>query len=161
MNAKFDEDWFYGYAPRDEVEFVSESEHRVNKVDSRNVVGRFRDVEVLDGPASRSARRSVYTLGIVLETRALRTANGGGTDISGQPIRFDHEFAFKSIASVLRFKAAWEAYSTTRKAPVSNDEAEALADHFQAPAPKQAPKARKPRAGRTAENVVPLVKASA
>ncbi len=153
--AIYEDDWHYGYAPREELEFISDAEHRVKHVDSRNVVGRFRDHEVIEGPASRESRKPVFKLRPLLETRAIRTAHGAGTDICGLDIRFDEEFADKSRSAVERFPSAWEAYQAKRKAPVTEGEREVLGT----PEPVQKPK--RPRKAKPAENVVPLKAASA
>jgi hypothetical protein len=153
-SAHYEDGWFYGYAPREELDFVSDEQHLVRYVNSKNVVGRFRDHEVIDIPASRAAKKSIYKKAIVLESRSLRTAQGAGSDIAGHAIRFDDAHVAASVAAIERFPEAWADYQAKRKTPVSDEEREALADVATLPVP--APKPKRERRKKPAENVVPL-----
>lgn len=158
MSKHFADDWYFGYAPMPVLEFDDNGE-KIKLIDSRNVVGRFRDSrtdprngEVIDGPASRAARKAVYKCVPILETKSLKTANGAGSDVTATQIRFDEDFAEASMAAVARFKEAWDAYQAVRKSSVTAEEAGVLGTV--APAPKAArPRKQKPH---QAENVVPL-----
>jgi len=174
---RYEDDWFYGYAPTEVLELQGEGDTRTRLVDSKNVVGRFRDSrteggngEVIDGDASRKARHPVYRCVTILETKNLKTASStssAGSDVSVYQMRFDDDFREKSVENLRRFEEAWHAYQAIRKAPVTEDEAAVLAGLFpqasQAPAPAPARKPRKPRSPKAqaqslaaSENVVEL-----
>ncbi len=159
-SAEYGEGWFFGYAPvlNDEGEFV----------DSRNVIGRFRDHDKIDGPASRAARKAIYRKTTILERRPLMNASGFESKESDcQPIRWEDEYLEASIEAIRRFPEAWAAYQAQRQAEVSEAEREAVIEAFgeapavrkPAPAKKPAAKKKPAKAAKPAskpENVVPL-----
>lgn len=158
--AEYEDGWFYGYAPTSQLD----ADGRNVKVDSRNVIGRFRDHEIVDVEASRKARKRVTRKFPLLETRSLRTAMGGaGSDVSARVIRFDDAYVDASLSEIERFMDAWAAYLKTRKAPISDDEAEVIRERPDLKA--LYPKAKKPRKTKAKaedeapENVVKLASA--
>jgi hypothetical protein len=159
--SHYEDGWYYGFSPKEELEFYGQDEHRYVQKDCRNVVGRFRNHAKVDAHASREARREVLRPIVILETRNIRTVHGAGSDVSVQEVRFDYDCRSKSLKAVERFKDAWTAYQAERTVPVSDDEVEALAEIGITVAPKPVKAPRKPRAKKQAENVVTLKTVSA
>lgn len=146
--AEYGDGWFYGYAPRLDDEGKT--------VDSRNVIGRFVDHDRLDGAASREQRKSVYVKVPLLESKALSNSSGFPSgEVSSRIMRFDEAHEDESLSEIERFREAWDAYQKTRKAPITEDERQAL--RFIAPSPS--PKVKKPKAVKPAANVVTLPQA--
>jgi len=157
------EGWFYGYSPVAELDFIDDDTHRVRNRDSKNVIGRFIDHDIIDGVASREAKKAVFRPRILLEMKNLRVPSGTGqsqgTDVATSAIRFDQAYKSLSIEAIQRFPEAWKAYQDERKTPVTDEEREALEDA--GIEVKAVRKPRKPRAKKNPENVVDLKKASA
>lgn len=92
----------------------------------RNVTGRFEDHAVIDGPASRTARKSVYKRAIILFEKAERNADGGvSLDISPKTLRFD-AYPEEAQEAIRRFPEAWHDYLLRRTVPVQTGEQEVI-----------------------------------
>lgn len=158
---EYGEGWFYGYSPVYEIgEIDDDGNTRGRMRDTRNVIGRFSDHQIIDGVASREARKAIYKPSIILEMKTLRaSAPGGasqGTDVAAVAIRFDPSYLNETLENIKRFSDAWIAYQETRKAPVTDEERAGLEEiGIKAKAPK------KPRKPRQPKNVVELKQAGA
>jgi hypothetical protein len=159
MKNEYEDGWFYGYSPAPELEFIDEDTHRVRFRDSRNVVGRFINHEVVDGVASREARKTVMKPAVVLEMRNLRVPSGTGssqgTDIATHVIRFDEAYEQESISMIERFPDAWAAFQGVRKSAVSDEERAALsAAGIEQPDRKPTKRKPKPKPNKNPDNVI-------
>lgn len=123
LKNEYEPGWFYGYAPTEQLD----DNGKTIFVDSKNVVGRFVDSNVINVQKSEENGKSTYDICTILETRLLRNAlDGASTDVAAQIIRFDNAYRIFSVDATKRFPEAWEAYCKKRKSPVSEDERRAL-----------------------------------
>lgn len=115
------------------TEWYFANDSRVRDADNKptgepNVTGRFEDYPVIDGPASKAARKNVYRTGILLKSRVSVSSMGtASTEEAGKVLEFDH-YPEEAQAAIKRFPEAWTAYQKYRKAPLQAGEAEVLED---------------------------------
>lgn len=85
-------------------------------LESKNVVGRFIDLEYVDVAKSREAEKEVMATRPALESKVV-----GSTDISHQPVK---PFNAKELRT--RFPGAWEAYEAAKASPEPEPEVRTL-----------------------------------
>jgi hypothetical protein len=124
-----------------------------------NVAARFEDHKVLDGEASRKARKNVYRPAIVLKTRIIINVMGfPSSDVAGRVMKFEG-YPDEAAEALKRYPEAWRNYQAYRTAPIQPGEREIVAAIFGEPVEPVEPKAKrgpKPKAAQQPENVVQL-----
>ena len=136
---EYGDGWFHGYSPTDDID----PDGNPIKRDTRAIIGRFIDIDVIDIEASEQAGRSTYKPGTVLETR--RASAAGIVDVSAVPIRFNRLYRIAAREAIERFPEAWGDYQLRRKTPVTDSERcelEAMGLTVTEPAEAQAPEAQ-------------------
>lgn len=129
-----------------------------NPVGIPNVSGRFEDFKIVDGPASKAARKNVYRIGVVLYSRIHVSSNGS---VSNEKTGYILDFrpypdglAEEAAARIQRFPDAWRAYQRYRKAPLQDGESEVLLDLGLSDTVKK--RGHRPKAAAAGGKVVPL-----
>lgn len=126
-NDVYEEGWFYGYSPELVLANVLEDgATRYVERDTKNVIGRFCDIDYIDVIASKAAKRACYKKVTVLETRILSGADGRGADTAITRMRFFRPYTDESLECIKRFRSAWNHYQSHRQTPVLEDEYIAL-----------------------------------
>ncbi len=114
--------FYYGYSPSEGLD----DNGKPILIDTKNVIGRFKDHQIVDGVASKEQKKRVYKPAILLETKLLQNSFGQDLDTSSHSIRFGTMSQREaSAAHIERFPEAWEQYQAERKCPISEDEEDA------------------------------------
>ncbi len=112
--SHFEDGWFFGVG----TDIVQDATGAVMP----NVVGRFRDHERIDGPASRAAGAPVFKTVLILESRLrLDALNFPGKDIAAEELKPDADprtaAGVHFAAMKARFPSAWADYEAKKTPP--------------------------------------------